>query len=123
MRAVKEAKSRFARARKQLEADLKRLQTFSGLGLELKVVWTPSSDGTLSGEVKNNIIYVYDVDGEKAINTLRHEFLDYCVSQVIEPYKEVTNKLIKLINENAYREKERIIEAITKLLFEREIHN
>lgn len=55
----------------------------------------------------------------KVIDILRHEFLDYCISRAIEPYRVVTNKLIKLINEDAYRRKERIVEAFSKLLFER----
>jgi len=100
----------------RLEAELEWLKRFFGLGLELKVVWKPSPDGALSGEVKNNLIYVYEVDEEKAVGTLRHEFLDYCLSQAIEPYKEVTNRLIRMINEDAYRRKERIVEALVKLL-------
>ena len=100
----------------RLEAELKRLKSFSRLGLELKVVWKPSPDEALSGEVKNNSIYVYEVDEEKAFDTLRHEFLDYCVSQAIQPYKEVTNRLIRMINEDAYRRKERIVDGLVKLL-------
>lgn len=102
--------------RRRLEAELEWLKTFFGLGLELKVVWKPSPDGTLSGEVKDDLIYVYEVDEEKAVDTLKHEFLDYCLSQAIEPYKEVTNRLIRMINEDAYRKKERIVEALVKLL-------
>jgi hypothetical protein len=100
----------------ELSAELERLKRFCGLGFELKVVWEPRPDGALSGEVKNNVIHVYDVEEEKALETLRHEFLDYCVSQAIEPYKEVTNRLIRMINDNAYRRKERIVEALVKLL-------
>jgi len=99
-----------------LEAELEWLRMFFRLGLELKVVWKPSLDGALSGEVKNSLIYVYEVDEEKAVDTLRHEFLDYCVSQAIQPYKEVTNRLIRMINEDAYGRKERIVEALVKLL-------
>jgi len=100
----------------RLEAELKRLKGLLGLSLDLKVIWKPSSDGMLSGEVKNNIIFVYEVDEEKAVDTLQHEFLDYCVSQAIQPYKEVTNRLIRMINEDAYGRKERIVEALVKLL-------
>ena len=99
-----------------LETELERLKSLFGLGFELKVVWKPSHDGALSGQVKNNLIYVYDVDEEKAMDTLRHEFLDYCVSLAIEPYKEVTNRLIHMINDDAYRRKERVVEALVKLL-------
>ena len=100
----------------RLEAELRRLKMLFGLGLELKVVWKPSPDEALLGEVKNNLIYVYEADEEKAVDTLRHEFLDYCSSQAIEPYKEVTNKLIRMINEDAYKRKEKIVEALVKLL-------
>ena len=100
----------------KLEKQLDRIQKKLGLGLALKVVWKPSPDGTLSGEVKNNLIYVYEADEEKAVDTLRHEFLDYCISQAIEPFREVTNWLIKMINENAYKRKEKVVEALTRLL-------
>ena len=100
----------------RLETELRQLKRFFGMGLELKVLWKPSPDGALSGEVKNNLICLYEEDGEKAVDTLRHEFLDYCVSQAIDPYRKVTNKLIVMINEEAYLRKERIVEALTKLL-------
>ena len=100
----------------RLDAELEQLKRFFGLGLELKVVWKPTPDGALSGEVKNSLIYVYEVDEEKAVDTLRHEFLDYCLSQAIVPYKEVTNRLIRVINEDAYRRKERIVKALVKFL-------
>jgi len=100
----------------RLEAEVERLKSLLGMGLELKVVWKPSYVGTLSGEVKNNLIYVYEVDEKKAVETLRHEFLDYCISQAIQPYKEVTNRLIHMINDAAYRRKEKIVEALVKLL-------
>lgn len=70
----------------------------------------------LSGEVKGEFIYVYDESEETALKTLKHEFLDYAISQVIEPYKEVTNKLISLMNEEAYRRKERLIETFKELI-------
>lgn len=100
----------------RLEVELERLKRFSGLGLELNLVWKPNPDGALSGEVKNSLVYVYEVGEEKAVDTLRHEFLDYCVSQAIEPYRKVTNKLIAILNEEAYKRKERIVEALVKLL-------
>jgi len=103
-----------------LETELEWIKRFFGLGLELQVVWKPSQGGALSGEVKGNLIYVYETEEEKAVDTLRHEFLDYCVSQAIDPYRKVTNKLIAIINEEAYSRKENIVEALTKLLIYRE---
>jgi len=99
-----------------LEAELDRLKRLSGMGFELRVVWKPCADGALSGEVRNSTIYVYDSGEKKAVETLRHEYLDYCLSQAIEPYKQITNMLIRKINEDAYRRKEEIVEALAKLL-------
>lgn len=56
------------------------------------------------------------MDEGKAVETLRHEFLDYCISQAIQPYKEVTNRLIRMMNEYAYRRKEKIVKTLVKLL-------
>ena len=105
-----------AEARARLKAELERLVRTTGLGFELRVVWEPHLDGSLSGEVKNRLIHIYEADEEKAIKTLQHEFLDYCISQAIEPYKEVTNNLIRMLNDDAYKRKERIVEALVKLL-------
>lgn len=105
----------------RLRNELERLKRLSGLGLKLEVVWKPRAEGALSGEVRNNTIYVYDVEEEKAIETLRHEFLDCCISEAIEPYKKITNRLISMINEEAYKMKEGIVEGLVKIL--RASHN
>ena len=104
------------RVQVKLEEELKRIQGKLRLGLGLVVVWMPNADSGLSGEVKGNDILIYEENEGKALDTLRHEILDYCISQAIEPYKEVTNRLIKVINEDAYKRKEKVVEALTRLL-------
>jgi hypothetical protein len=53
-----------------------------------------------------------DISGEeKALETLRHEFLDYEISQVIELYRQVAKSLI-LLNKYAYEMNERLIKAL-----------
>jgi hypothetical protein len=79
-------------------------------------VWIPDSHSKLSGEVKGNHIYIYEEDEEKAINTLKHEFLDYIISKTMEPYERIANKLIQLTNEEAYRRQEKLTEALAKLI-------
>lgn len=101
---------------KELEAELERLKKILKLGYELKVKWIPNNNSRISGEVRSDYIYVYDEDKEVALETLKHEFVDYAVSKVIEPYKEVTNRLIALINEIAYTRKERLVEMLTQLI-------
>jgi hypothetical protein len=96
---------------KKLDKELGRLKRIMEMSYELKVKWLPGSSEKLSGEVKGGIIYIYETDEEEAIKTLKHEFLDYAISQILIPYKEVTNKLILQINEDAYRRKERLVEV------------
>jgi len=100
----------------KLEVELERLKHFLELGNHLKVKWVPNNDGKLSGEVKGDCIYIYEEKESPALETLRHEFLDYAISQTIEPYKEVTNRLISLINEQAYRRKEELVQRLVQVL-------
>ena len=99
-----------------LQAEFERLRNILKLGYELDLKWIPNKDSHISGEVKRSRIYLYDEDGKVALETLRHEFLDYALSKKIEPYKKVTNHLISLINAIAYERKENLLEVLTKLL-------
>jgi hypothetical protein len=101
---------------KKLQSALTCLKQKLNLGYELQVRWVPNGDNRLSGEVKGDCIYIYDEDEVEALETLRHEFLDYAISNIIEPYKQVTNKLIALINEIAYKRKEKLVEALSSLM-------
>ena len=89
-----------------LRRELKHLKQIFGRGYELEVIWAPNENSNLSGEVKGTRLYIYEPDREKALQTLVHEFLDYLISRIIEPYRDVTNKLISLINEYAYQRKD-----------------
>jgi len=100
----------------KLQKELERLKNRLNIGHELRVVWAPTPNSKLSGEVKNATIYVYEQEENKAVEVLKHEFIDYLVSQAIEPYKSVANKLIQLLNEIAYKRKEEIVENLAKLL-------
>lgn len=100
----------------RLREELKKLKGRVGAGHELRVVWSPSSNSKLSGEVKDGVVYIYENDGVRAVDALKHEFIDYLVSQAIEPYRSVTNRLIQLLNEVAYKKKEDVVEALVKLL-------
>jgi len=99
-----------------LENELKKLQRLLNYGHDLKVVWSPKHDCNLDGEVKAGVIHVYSENLQDALRTLRHEFLDYAVTQLIEPYKEVTNALISLLNKQAYGKKEKLVEKLSDLL-------
>jgi len=104
------------RVNAKLTEELRKLQRLLNHGHNLKVVWTPRKDSTLDGEVRGSIIHIYNETLDEGLKTLRHEFLDYIISGAIEPYKEVTNSLIALLNKQAYGRKEKLVENLANLL-------
>ena len=100
----------------KLRKELLSLKQKLDMGHELSVKWVPAVTGKLSGEVKGECIFVYEVDEKKALETLKHEFLDYVLSKVAEPYQRIANRLIELTNEETYKRKEKLVECLCKLL-------
>ncbi len=100
----------------RLEDELENMKTTSNQGLELKVLWLPSKEGLLSGEVKGNTIYIYEENREEALEVLKHEFIDYLVTSAIDPYRQIMNSLVKTTNRLAYLQKEKIVESLKALL-------
>ncbi len=98
-----------------LKEELARL-TQSGSGDVLDVVWVPRIDSSKEGEVVGKTIFVYSQDPSQAIETLRHEFVDYLVCKAVEPYHDMVNALLSVLSERAYRKKEEIVESILKVL-------
>lgn len=86
------------------------------LGQELQLEWTPI-DGPKSGEVTGITIHIYEAGEKNALDTLRHEFIDYLLTQdLVAPYKRLINKLISLFEEEMYDRKERLVEKLRELV-------
>ncbi len=105
---------------RKLNSEFRRLKSALKVGHELEVKWLPGRDKDfhgekLRGEVVDDTIYIYDKEEEKALSTLRHEYFDFAVCQVIEPYKSIANKLISVMNDEAYQKKEKLIERLSRL--------
>jgi hypothetical protein len=96
--------------------ELERLKQKLGLGHELELRWLPGGNEKLCGEVKGTCIYIYEEREEKAVETLRHEFFDYLISKTVEPYEKIANKLISLMNDEAYMRKEKLVEVLAALI-------
>jgi hypothetical protein len=92
--------------RERLEVELKRLKHELRLGCELRIWWVPNGHSTPSGEVRGDNIFIYEANEDVAIESLKHEFIDYTISKVTEPYKEMMNKLFPIINGDAYRKRD-----------------
>ncbi len=102
--------------REALEAELRRLEKILGMNDGLKISWIPDDNNKLSGEVRKKTIFIYEADLDSALDTLRHEVIDYLVSSTIVPYKNIANELIRLLNELAYLKKEEIVDRLAKVL-------
>ena len=115
LNAQNSSASRHARTRALVE-ELERLKATLNMGHELELKDLPNKNAKICGEVKGECLYVYDEDEKCALTTLRHEFLDYAICKAIEPYKKVVNKLIELLNEEAYARKERLVEVLASAI-------
>jgi len=92
-----------------------RLKSKFKVGQELKLQWMPNN-GPKSGEVTGTTIRIYEADSTKALDTLRHEFIEYLLTQdLVAPYKRLINKLISLFEEEMYDRKERLVERLQEL--------
>jgi hypothetical protein len=99
-----------------LEEELERLKARAGMKTDFKVVWAPKADSKKEGEVVGDTIFIYSLDVNGALQTLRHEFVDVIVSSAIQPYLKLINVLLSTISEDAYKKKEEVVEMLLKLL-------
>jgi len=101
----------------RLQEELERLGVKLGLSLELGVAWMPDVDNGLSGEVRGGVIRIYEVEEDKALQALRHELIDYLItSKIVKPLVDLVNMLIKSREAEIYREKEKLVEMLLRLL-------
>ena len=99
----------------QLELELSKLKDRFQMAQELRLEWDPDGNSKKSGEVIGRTIYIYEEDEAKALDTLKHEFIEYILTyELVAPYKKLVNKLISLFEEEMYERKEKLIEKILK---------
>ena len=112
----KASKNSYDGALRRLETELDHLKDKFQMGQELKLEWAPN-DGSKSGEVTGTTIRIYEEDETKALDTLRHEFIEYLVTRdLVAPYKRLINKLISLFEEEMYDRKEKLVQRLQELI-------
>ena len=100
----------------KLETELDHLKQKFQMGHELKLQWTPNN-GSKSGKVTGTTIRIYEAEPTKALDTLRHEFIEYLVTRdLVAPYKRLINKLISLFEEEMYDRKEKLVSRFQDLI-------
>ena len=111
----KASRNRINETLQRLETELARLKRKFQIGQELKLEWIPN-DGSKSGEVTSTTIRIYEADQTKALDTLRHEFIECLLTRdLVAPYKRLINKLISLFEEEMYDRKEKLVERLQEL--------
>ena len=107
---------------KRIEKELDKLKTRFNCGFELKLIFLPGKSRIndygipLSGEIQNNIILIYESDLNKALDTLRHEFIEYLIHSITCSYLDIINSQNKIIEKLLYLQREKIINKLTKII-------
>ena len=104
-----------------LEAELERLKMKAGMGFEVKLEWSPGivrhkNGKQLLEEVIGDTIFIYVKDLDQALQLLNHAFMEWLLNQNSKHYRVFINKLIEVFEELQYENKERIIEAVSRLV-------
>ena len=105
----------------RLEAELERLKRKVGIGFEVSVRWLPGKTRYKNGkqlleEVVGDTIFIYVEDLAEAMPLLTHGFSEWLLNQNTKRYRLLINKLIEVFEQIQYDEKERIVEAVAKLI-------
>lgn len=90
----------------------------SKLGMPFKVVWTPDPGANDRGKIdlKNHVIYIFDLKEEDAWSTLVHEVLELKIRPLLSFYRSLINVLIEALEKLGYIQKERFLEALPETL-------
>jgi hypothetical protein len=86
------------------------------LGVCLKVIWKPDSSKAVHGEVKANVIFLYDSEESEAWQTFTHEVTEFKLQSVTRPYRLLINNLIEAVEKSIYAEKEQFIDFLPKMI-------
>ena len=107
---IRKTKAQFALVQKQMQDCLNQL------GINLVVLWTPNESKSVHGEIKGNVIFLYDSEKAEAWSTFTHEVTEYKLQAVTRPYRILVNNLIEAVEKSIYAEKEQFIEFLPKMI-------
>jgi hypothetical protein len=91
------------------------------MGFEVKVKWLPETIKFKNGrqlleEVAGDAILIYAEDPAEAMRLIPHGFAEWLLNQHTKRYRMLINKLIELFEEIQYWEKEKIVQALERLM-------
>lgn len=69
------------------------------------------------GEVIGKTIFIYAEPESKALEVLKHEYLEHIlVSEFAAPYNRMINKLISAFEDEAYARRERLVKRLSGII-------
>ena len=107
---IRNTKAQFALVQEQMQDCLCRL------GVNLNVRWQPNCSKSVHGEIKGNIIFLFDSSESEVWQTLTHEVTEYKLQKVTKPYRLLINTLIEAVEKSIYTEKEQFIDFLPKMI-------
>ena len=111
----------YAHHHQALKRELQHLQQCMSIGYEVKAKWLPGTvkyhnGKQLAEEVIGDTILIYTENPRKAIELVRHGFVEWMLNKHTKPYRQLVNKLIVLFEEQQYERKEKTVDTFAKLL-------
>ncbi|MDR0470613.1 MAG: hypothetical protein LBH79_02660 [Nitrososphaerota archaeon] len=94
----------------------KMQECVDSLGVSLLVNWQPGLGRGLHGEIRGNVLFIYDVEEGEAWRTLMHELTEFKLDGVTRPYRLLVNGLIEVVEKTVYAQKEEFIDFLPKLV-------
>ena len=93
---------------KALDNELSRLKGAFGLAGQLRVVWNPKISNEIHGKVEGSTIIIYDADEKEALKTLKHEFVEFILTEEF-----LTPRIIEAKN---HRRADALVDIISSLI-------
>jgi len=101
----------------RLRGELDRLVERLGLTERLEVEWIPGGKEDLSGEVIGSTVFIYEKDLPQALETLKHEVIEYfLVKHHEEDYVTMINALVAAFNRIMRKRREELVYRLSMII-------
>ena len=69
-------------------------KTLDRLGIPLVIAWNPKPNMTVHGEIRGNVLCIYDVEADEVLATFTHEVIEFKLKDLTRIYRTMINSLI-----------------------------
>jgi hypothetical protein len=95
----------------------KRMQkTLNRFEIPLVLCWKSDNTKSIHGELRNNVLFIYDENENDAWDTFIHEIFEFKLKRVTIIYRTMINSLISGYEKLCYERKEEFLESLPKVI-------